>query len=1282
LTIQIPVSLKDKIFQQQIIPIVAAGVSMSLKDKKGEQVFPSWPKLLNRAADKLKDEGKEDEQNLVAIMVKKNRLQEAAKEAKDGLSGSLWNGFLSEQFSVDFTQMDEASKALPEAIWQLNNKLITLNYDKTLLWAHPEQTSVCSFDNSNATQLNQFSKVEQHKNMLWHIHGHIDNPEHMVLTPESYHRLYQENAESHYKIALQKLKELVSTKCLLFIGCSMSDIELITEINKQSDLFANNTGPHYVLVHESQKDDIEQKLNANKNLFEIIAFSDFGEPLLEAIKQLADCRNKLAGSVTEYIQTKEQTVEQNEELDNQPNFDKITVLVSSPLDRAIDDTIIMGKLKRYKYSIFEQALTEQNLLNSEDYSIFILIAKHTNNGLMIEDDNACRDYLTIGELEDYLPINKKLVILITDKPLADLEIAKVSFPILVLTLLNKQGKELKILDKLPHQLFKKSDISVFINKENIQLKKLTDTLLMQLTLETINSPIWLKVSAKLPPSINPSDLNGFTGRRYDLTAISQQLTRAASYQKLLTIKGSGGLGKTTIAKKIALELAIRGHFKGGVSFVNCEHLSSAKQLEMHISSAFNLQASDDLINHLAEHHDGKTRLIILDNLESLLYLKDNLVSTQAALAKQEVEQIKTLLSHAVRFASILVTSRESINCDWEEVYPFRAMESNEALALFNQFTSSVYSSAQDQEYLRRKILEPMLDNNPLAIKLICGGLAPGKNLEVLRQELEEDFFNKVKESDLGLMFDNDADGNINRQESLYVSILYSYNTLNEGQKRAFECMSLFPDGINLDSFQRLVNETKSKLRSNQSKSPTLIAKQLVSDKDIKVLKDKSLLDVQGKNIKLQSIINRFARQQFEQYTEVNNQVSLYKDALIFNQQLLIFIDKLDGSGDKRALVIFVNNIQNLLAAASYAPKNSVLKNKDEINEYIDFLYNLNRIALGVNLCTELVTLIDNIETSHSCFVEGLNEQTLLAWQLIRISAAYYSGDFEDAFKELQRTFSLEQFLALSVDSDMNWLIRGIARDLYVMEGFTIECLKCSIELETHFTNSTPSLFAMIGFDIAELLPCVIPDLFYFEAQITLPNGLNYIHLQQTLKKLHESEHLERVQLTYIRARFQPLTISEVDKLVSVNPYTRGLKQLMYAFVNEQIFKEQELNNKHTEKDVREEQIQLIRDYYQKALPLLRHIKFYYTQAHYYYARFLQLVEHNDYQTLYVKGLNLSQKHCYRYLQHQFLIMENSKLGTYLPEDYPLPDNLDVRPIIQKQIKWINQNFGSLNPFYQ
>jgi hypothetical protein len=95
--------------------------------------------------------------------------------------------------------------------------------------------------------------------MLWHLHGKIEHSKHMVLTPQSYHRLYQGNAEEHYKAALTKFGEVVSNKTLLFIVCSLDDTELLAEIVKQSELFGGNIGSHYALVRESDKQAIDSR---------------------------------------------------------------------------------------------------------------------------------------------------------------------------------------------------------------------------------------------------------------------------------------------------------------------------------------------------------------------------------------------------------------------------------------------------------------------------------------------------------------------------------------------------------------------------------------------------------------------------------------------------------------------------------------------------------------------------------------------------------------------------------------------------------------------------------------------------------------------------------------------------------------------------------------------------------------------------------------------------------------------------------------------------------------
>ena len=415
----IPQSLKKYLASNDVIPLIGAGVSMSVENKDGSRAFPSWPELLNLAAKRLEDEELLDDSHLVKLLVKKGKLQQAAQEAQEQLSGRRWYDFMQSQFVIDFTQLDDSCKALPQAIWQLSNRLVTLNYDKVLEWAHTESVNVCAFDNENTNRLAEFSRNGSQE-MLWHLHGKIENPKHMVLTPQSYNQLYQEDAEEHYQAALTKFKELLSNKIILFIGCSLDDAELLAAIVQQNKLFDNNTGPHYALVRESDKQAIDAKLTGIP--VNTITFSDFGQPLIDAVHQLVECKNQQEQQSKELIQP----------LKEEPNkHDKIGLFTASPLDKPINDSDIIAKLKKFKHPISQQAFTESNLMEADDYSILFLLAKTTSSGLLIEDDNACSDYLAIDELESSLPINAKITVLITDKLLNEKELGQVKFPLLV-----------------------------------------------------------------------------------------------------------------------------------------------------------------------------------------------------------------------------------------------------------------------------------------------------------------------------------------------------------------------------------------------------------------------------------------------------------------------------------------------------------------------------------------------------------------------------------------------------------------------------------------------------------------------------------------------------------------------------------------------------------------------------------------------------------------------------------------------------------------------------------
>ncbi|CAK8715097.1 hypothetical protein LDFHOB_04365 [Candidatus Electronema aureum] len=258
--------------ENKLIPLVGAGVSMSLKDAEGKRLFPSWIELLQYAADALENEGEGKLAKGIRATVDLEDFQQAAAYARKGLQGTLWSKFFRNHFGEPLKRIADESLSLPKAIWDIGNRIVTLNYDKVLYKACPERDQLKELDNSNASELADFKRNDFSEPAVWHLHGRVDNISTLIFTPKSYSKLYAET----YQAALNVLKGLCRDNILLFIGCSLEDAELLQEMDKQHKLFDGNTGRHYALVREKNKAEIELK---TKGLpLRLLTFADFGAP--------------------------------------------------------------------------------------------------------------------------------------------------------------------------------------------------------------------------------------------------------------------------------------------------------------------------------------------------------------------------------------------------------------------------------------------------------------------------------------------------------------------------------------------------------------------------------------------------------------------------------------------------------------------------------------------------------------------------------------------------------------------------------------------------------------------------------------------------------------------------------------------------------------------------------------------------------------------------------------------------------------------------------------------
>ena len=291
---------------------------------------------------------------------------------------------------------------------------------------------------------------------------------------------------------------------------------------------------------------------------------------------------------------------------------------------------------------------------------------------------------------------------------------------------------------------------------------------------------------------------------------------------------------------------------------------------------------------------------------------------------------------------------------------------------------------------------------------------------------------------------------------------------------------------------------------------------------------------------------------------------------------------------------------------------------------------------------------------------------------------YFNGEFDAAYNQLKTLISNESLMAIDGKYKRGRVLERIvyhnAQNLYSMEGYVFNRALHDLKFDTYKYNVLGSTLVQIAMNVEPLLSLVEADQNYFEAQRYLHDAIDINQIDKSIQGLHDNEHLERVTLTYIKSRDVYISYEGIDKLVNVNPFTRGLKKLMYAFSYEHKCLAENSNTELHDK---------ILSYYQSALPDLSHIKFYYAQALYFYARFLKQIGSQEFETVYERGLPLTLKHHYRYWQHRFLLLKQPNLGKYKPEDYPLPGNPDISSLIEKQAKWIKQKYGtSLHTFNQ
>lgn len=304
----------------------------------------------------------------------------------------------------------------------------------------------------------------------------------------------------------------------------------------------------------------------------------------------------------------------------------------------------------------------------------------------------------------------------------------------------------------------------------------------------------------------------------------------------------------------------------------------------------------------------------------------------------------------------------------------------------------------------------------------------------------------------------------------------------------------------------------------------------------------------------------------------------------------------------------------------YIPYIKIEENVIYKNYFLNYIYDIEDYLTNA----KHIEYFEDKTKDLISFFEDVNDSKNLIDVIIH-KANYYQSEFDYSYNEMSKLLSVKQMEErnLQNENELEKKWKFIVSYIHSMEGYTINYLKSLIKNQYYFRDLTSDYY-YLGIDNLNYIKKSNP--FYnFEHQLQ-NNNLNVEKLKNYISNLYMEEHLEIMQCTYTLSKIEAISKQTIQKLVVTNPYTRGLKNLMFAFNTLD----------------KEEKIQ----YFEKAINNLRHIRYYHLEALYYFSKYLKDIKSERYENLILTGITDSQKYKYQYLDYLFSNLLNNTNTKY------------------------------------
>jgi predicted ATPase/DNA-binding winged helix-turn-helix (wHTH) protein len=310
----------------------------------------------------------------------------------------------------------------------------------------------------------------------------------------------------------------------------------------------------------------------------------------------------------------------------------------------------------------------------------------------------------------------------------------------------------------------------------------------------------------------PFAVTRIVGREQAVETLISRLSR----QRLVTVIGPGGIGKTTVALTVAERMV--AEYEHGVWLVDLASLEDAHLVPSAVGTVLGLQIhGEDPIRSLVAALRDSCMLLLLDNCEHVV---------------DEVAGLARALLGGAKDVAILATSREPLRVAGESEYRLGPLGSPQASSKLTAAEAATFPVVQLFVERVAAIVEDFVltdENAPLVVE-VCRGLdglplaiefaAPGVEvlgLEGLAARLNESL----------PLLGSRLRGRVGRHRTMRAVIDWSYDLLNPEEQLFFRALGIFSGGFTVEAAAAVAMDSATVGIEAINRLADLVAKSLV-----------------------------------------------------------------------------------------------------------------------------------------------------------------------------------------------------------------------------------------------------------------------------------------------------------------------------------------------------------------------------------------------------------------------------------------------------------------------